>query len=151
MKSNKGVTLISLIIYVIGLTTVVTLMMMFTRYFNRNLSEITIKQQAGEEHGKLLAYITKDTNNKNLVYAKSNVDSKDCLILKFEDGTEHQYIVCDNNIFFISKYNLEEKKILLCKNVEYDSEKIFSYSEKTLILDYIGDGNKFYNAINLDF
>ena len=60
MKSNRGVTLTSLVIYIIGLVIVITLMSNFSGYFYKNLSEVTIKQNADEQYSKFLSYITKD-------------------------------------------------------------------------------------------
>ena len=62
MRSNKGITLTSLIIYVIGLTIVIALMGTFNGYFYRNVKTLTIKQNVDEEYSKFLSYITKDVN-----------------------------------------------------------------------------------------
>ena len=99
MKSNRGVTLTSLVIYIIGLVIIIALMSNFSGYFYKNLSEVTIKQNADEQYSKFLSYITKDANADNLTYVKSGAEGKDCIIFVFSDGTEHQYIH-QNQIYY---------------------------------------------------
>ena len=70
MKSNRGVTLTSLVIYIIGLTIVITLMGIISNYFYRNINDVTIKQNADEQYSRFLAYLTKDANSDNLIHVQ---------------------------------------------------------------------------------
>ena len=50
LKSNRGVTLTSLVIYIIGLTIVIALMGLISNYFYQNITDVTIKQNADEQY-----------------------------------------------------------------------------------------------------
>jgi hypothetical protein len=134
LKSNKGVTLTSLIIYIIGLVIVVALMGTFTGYFYKNVSDVTMKQKAEEQYAKLLSYLTKDVNSDKLKFVQSGEDPLDCLIFKYDDGIEHQYIYQDENIYYLDINNQNEKKILLCNKV-LTSSKVFTYIEGKVYLN----------------
>ena len=129
MRSNKGITLTSLIIYVIGLTIVIALMGTFNGYFYRNVKTLTIKQNVDEDYSKFLSYITKDVNSDNVENVASGIDGKDCVIFKFKDGKQHQYIVQNNILYYINVENQNEKKIVMWDNVAMSANNVFSYSD----------------------
>ena len=140
LRSNKGITLTSLIIYLIGLMLVVALMSSFANYFYKNINQITIRESSDEEFARFLAYLTKDINSDKLnfinvdVYNDVGTNSEiNYIVLKFKDEEEHQYLSENNTIYFIEKANngVVNKKIALCKNV---SSSIFTYDNANLIL-----------------
>ena len=140
MKSNRGITLTSLVVYIIGLIIVISLMANVSGYFFKNVNETTLSQNADEQYSKFLSYITKDVNSDNLTYVKSGVDGKDCIIFKFTDGAEHQYINQDEKIYYINVENRNEKKIVLCEKVS--SQNAFSYANKKIDVNFnISDSN----------
>ena len=147
MKSNRGITLTSLVIYIIGLTIVISIVGTFTNYFNRNINEVTIKQNAEEEYSKLLAFLTKDVNSDNLVYVESGKNGIDCAIFKFSDGIEHQYILQNQIIYYLNVENQNEKKIVLCENVT--ASKVFEYSDKILNVNYKVNEKDFSISLNI--
>lgn len=148
MKSNKGVTLTSLVIYIIGLVIVIALMGTFTGYFYKNVSDVTMKQKAEEQYAKLLSYLTKDANSDNLIFVQSGGDQLDYLIFKFDDGTEHQYIYQDENIYYLDISGQNEKKILLCNDVLTGSN-VFTYVEKQIYLSCNINGENFSKILSV--
>ena len=105
LRSNRGVTLTSLVIYIVGLVIVIALMGNFTGYFYKNIKDVTISQSA-------------------------------------EDGTEHQYIIQDQSIYYINVDDQNDKKILLCEKVSVSTVKAFSYNDKKIDINFnIGDAN----------
>ena len=64
MKSNKGITIITLIIYVIALTVVIGTASMLMRYFYRNADETLISKDSTSQYSRFLAYITDDINSR---------------------------------------------------------------------------------------
>ena len=76
LKSNRGVTLTALVIYVMGLAVVITLMAMILKYFYRNVNDVTISQNADEQYSKFLAYLTKDANSDNLILCRQELMTK---------------------------------------------------------------------------
>lgn len=138
MKSNKGITLTSLVIYIICLVIVIGLMSSFTGYFFKNTNEVTINQNADEQYTKFLSYITKDVNTDDLIYVKTGVNNADCIIFKFETGIEHQYVFANGNIYYISIENQNEKKITMCENVvkSANNTPIFSYENSKIDINF---------------
>ena len=64
MKSQKGVTLMSVVIYIIVLTTIVGMMSTLTRYFYSNTEETIISSNTAEQNTRFLSYITNDINSR---------------------------------------------------------------------------------------
>lgn len=64
MKSNKGMTVLSLIIYVIVLTVVIGTASILMKYFYRNSEETVISSQASSQYSRLITYITDDINSR---------------------------------------------------------------------------------------
>ena len=149
MRSNKGITLTSLVIYIIGLVIIVALMGVFSGYFYKNINEVTIRQSEEEQYSKFLAYITKDVNSDNLKYVQSGINNKDCIVFKFNDGIEHQYIIQNGNMYYINIENQNEKKIVLCEKVSVSTTSAFNYIEKKVDVNFnIGDAN-FSTTLNV--
>lgn len=144
MKSNKGITLISLVIYVIVLMVVISIMSVIAGHFYANTKEISIKQVSNEEYTKFLSYITKDINSDKLRFVKSGTttEGEEYLILKFEDETEHQYILTNDNIYFLDINYTQPKKILLCQNAFVNETHPFEYSELDKKIDINFELNK---------
>ncbi len=125
LKSCKGITLTSLVIYVIVLMVVIALMSGFSGYFNKNINQITIKEESNEQFTRFLAYLTKDINNENIKFAKTGQENDiEYIIIKFEENEEHQYLYKKDSIYYINE--AKNKKIRICNNVnscdfEYDN------------------------------
>ena len=64
MKSQKGLTLISVVIYVIVLTIVVGMMSVLTKFFYRNTQDTIIVANTADQHTRFLSYITNDINSR---------------------------------------------------------------------------------------
>ena len=142
MKSNRGITLTSLVIYVIGLVIVIAVMGNFTGFFYKNLEYTTMNQNSNEQYSRFLSYITKDANSDNLIYVQSGVQNVDCVIFRFSDGTEHQYITKNEKMYYINSQSDKNEKILLCEKVTTSSENVFNYTDKTLNINLdIGNQN----------
>lgn len=150
MRSNRGVTLTSVIIYVIGLSIIVALLGTFTGYFHKNLSEITMRENENEQYSRFISYITKDVNSENLIFVQTEVNGEESIIFKFGDGTEHQFIMINDKIYYIDVTAGNEKKIKLCENVSSEDGSIFSYENKQININFnIGD-TKFSTTLNVN-
>ena len=64
MKKNKGITIISLIIYIIVLSVVIGTTSILIRYFYRNTEETVISKKTSDQYSRFVAYITDDTNSR---------------------------------------------------------------------------------------
>ena len=126
LKSNKGITMTSLVVYVIVLTIVIALLSGFSGYFYKNVNLITIKEASDEQFTRFIAYLTKDLNQDDIFFIKTGTDNEESnnyIILKFYGNLEHQYLFKNDTLYYIDK--IKNKKITLCNNVnlcnfEYD-------------------------------
>jgi len=143
LKSSRGVTLTSLVIYIIGLVIVVGVMGTFTGYFYKNLSEVTIEQNSQEQYSKFLSYLTKDVNTKDCTSIQSGVNGEDCLIFKLSEEKEHQYIYKNETIYYLESNNSMEKKIVLCSNVTVSTTNIFNYFNGKIDANFNINGENF--------
>ena len=150
MKSNRGITLTSLVIYVIGLVIVIAVMGNFSGFFYKNLEYTTMNQNSNEQYSRFLSYITKDANSDNLIYVQSGVQNVDCVIFKFSDGTEHQYITKDEKMYYINSQSDKNEKILLCEKVTTSSENVFNYTDKTLNINLDIDNQNFTTTLSVN-
>lgn len=128
MKNNKGITLMSLVVYLIVLTVLIGTASVFTRQFYSNLSEYVITGDTSENYVRFMAYITKDVNSKS--YQSLDVTS-DKITFNFKDGSKHSYTYKEESIYFsqIGMSGAEEKKIKICPKV---TSTVFSYGDKRL-------------------
>ena len=150
LKSNKGLTLTSLVIYVIVLLIVIGLMSGFSGYFFKNANIITVKENYEEQYTRFLAYLIKDTNSDQLNFIKIiKTESEDnYLILRFKDGSQHQYVYSDKSksIYYINVSETAPKKILLCNKVE---DLTMMYSANILQLNMKINGRSYEKNINI--
>ena len=148
LRSNKGITLTSLVIYVIVLMIVITLLSSFSGYFYKNINQITINEAGDEQFTRFLAYITKDINQESIDFIKTGTDNDiNYIILKFEKDAEHQYLYKNETIYYIDKN--KHKTIDLCKNV---SSCNFSYDDanKALLTNMIINNKNYTKTLILN-
>lgn len=151
MKSNRGITLTSLIIYVIGITIMITLVVTITGYFDQNINEVTIQNLAQEQHTRFVSYLTKDINSENITYVKTANSNNNYIIIYFDDGKEHQYVYNEGTIFFI---NIEDdavtKKIALCTDVTVNSESVFEFDANKISYNFKINSEEFSGSYNVN-
>ena len=117
MKSERGVTLTSIMIYVVALTIVVTLFGRITTYFYRNMNQVTTNTSAYAEYTKFNSYFTDEINIQG-----------------------NEVAVCESNYIIFSKsqnqYTYQNEKIYVNKRKICDDvqECNFSYDEVTQII-----------------
>lgn len=70
MKAKKGITIISLIVYVIVLSILIGTTSIIIKYFYNNTEETVISKKTANQYSRFVAYITDDINSrKNQRYA----------------------------------------------------------------------------------
>lgn len=129
MRQNKGITLISLIIYIIVFTSVIGTVAMITNYFTKNSEQTIISSKAPEQYAKLTSYLVNDMESDKIKNIK--IKDQNILDISFIDDLRHLYVYDNSELYYIliNKDNVIEKKIRICKNV---SECIFSKDESNL-------------------
>lgn len=125
MKSEKGVTLISLIIYVIAMLITITIISVMTGYFYKNIDISTEKYSYLGEYTKFNSYLSEEVNeegNKILeVISYSNSDEENNSkqrYIAFSSKNQYTYIpsnkaIYQNNVKIASGVeNCEFKEII---------------------------------------
>lgn len=64
MQNEKGVTLISVTIYIIVMLIIVTVITVLTSYFYRNVDINTVNQNLNQQYTKFNSYFTEEMNKK---------------------------------------------------------------------------------------
>jgi hypothetical protein len=121
MKSEKGVTLTSLIIYVIAMAIVVSIVAVITKYFYGNINKLSNTTTSLEEYTKLNAFIIEEINKTgNIIYkcGVNNEDNENYIIFYNPNDVDEangnkgytQYTFKENSIYL--------NKIKICNNIK---------------------------------
>ena len=130
LRSNKGITMTSLVIYVIVLMIVIALMSNFMGFFYGNINDFRIVENGDEQYTRFLAYLTNDIYSEDIYFVKTGqTEQGKFLLLKLKNGEEHQYIYNNNSIYYLC--NMPKKTIILCNNASLGN---FTYDNNTKIL-----------------
>lgn len=84
MKSDKGVTLIALVIYIAVFTIVISTMALLSSYFYNNMHLIKDDASYVVEYNKFNMFFIQDVKHNSTATIENNV-------IKFEDGTIYEY------------------------------------------------------------
>ncbi len=109
MRSQKGITLTSLVVYVIGLALVVGIMAVITTNFYKNVNNNISSIDPINEYTKFSSYFTNEANQYNIK------------VLECKQTDEQNYIVFDNGVqytFVKQNKGIYQNKIKICKDVE---------------------------------
>ena len=144
MKNNKGITLISLITYIIGLTIVLALIATLTSFFYKNISAKDINSDT-TQYTKFSSIFIEETNNKknSVISCQSMTDGISYIV--FSSGNQYTF---DENSKSIYKNNFK-----ICDNVEIcdfsytfvDSKYKIKVNFKTSSIEMLGDNAIIYN------
>ena len=108
MKSERGVTLTSLIVYIIAMLLVVGILAVISRYFYRNINNINESIEPHTEYTTFNSYFTDEVNH-------NGIKVLDCETT--EDKTE-SYIFFDNGVqytFIQENEGIYRNKVKMCK------------------------------------
>ena len=144
MKNQKGITITSLVIYIIGLLIVIGTLSMFLDYYYSNIKENTYSEGSAEEYSKLTMYLTEEFNSKDI---KNISCSSEYIYLQMNNDGFHEYIYQNKCIYYIERDKDKNviKQIELCNNVE---TCIFNYDNiKNSINVIVNINGKEYNNI----
>lgn len=144
MKSNKGITLISLIIYIIGLTIILALIATLTSFFNKNISVKDINSDT-TQYTKFSSIFLEEINNKknSVIDCKSIIDGVSYII--FSSGNQYTFDESSKSIY--------KNNIKICENVDIcdfsytfvDSTYKIKVNFKTSNIEMLDDNAIIYN------
>ena len=92
MKSEKGLTLTALIIYVLIATIAISSVALLSTYFFSNMNTIKEQSQYAPEFNKFSMFFIEDTKNNSSAVVNSNK-------ITFEDGTVYEYRASEKAIY----------------------------------------------------
>ena len=121
MKSQNGVTLSSLIIYVIAMSIVVATIATLTNYFYGNINGISNRTAASKEYTEFNSYFINEVNNKENFVLTEQMNTQNDTKIVFSSG--NQFLFVGNAIYF--------NKTKICKEV---TSCRFSYDSETNII-----------------
>lgn len=115
MKSEKGITLISLIIYVIVMLVVVMIISVLTSYFYTNVNNQYLESKNENNEVNLDMYLIKDLKNKKVSIKNADLEDmqagieSDHLLLMYDSGSSVFYSITDDGIYRekVKLYNKE--------------------------------------------
>lgn len=135
MKSQNGVTLTSLIIYIIAMVIVVGTTATVTMYFYGNIDKLSERTQGSKEYTLFNSYFTSEVNQKgNQVLKDESNEGK----IIFSNGNQYTYLA--GKIYY--------NKILICRDVS-SCRFIYDENAKQLTTSMTISGKNYTNTYKL--
>ena len=112
MKSQKGITLTSLIIYIIAMLIIVSVLTVITGYVYKGIGINDTKEGFDAKYVRLLAYLSKEANVEGNKVSKGTKEEQHYII--FDNGkgnrTQITYIPANKSIYY--------NKIKICNDID---------------------------------
>lgn len=127
MKSQKGVTMLSLVIYVASFVLVAGIVGTITTYFYNNMKIIDTNIGSSSEYNKLNLYFIKQTKTDGVsIDSYNSSDSADKYITFLQaDGTKNTFVKLGDILYY--------NNIKLCSNVEDFKTEVDTSTGKTIV------------------
>lgn len=140
MKSEKGITLISLTIYLTAMCLVIAMLATFSNLFYSNSAYLKENSKNMSEYNKFNMYFIEDVKNNKEVSSITNNE------IVFEDGTIYTYKASPDNSIY-------RNKVKICKNIAYckfkkDEQKINNTTKKIIDVYMIISGTNLFETSN---
>lgn len=105
MKSQKGITLISLTVYIIAMVIVVAIISVISTYFYTNTNSLSDTINPLTEYTKFNSFFSDEANHSNIKILECKGD-----YIVFDNGVQYTYITENKGIY--------RNKAKICKDVE---------------------------------
>lgn len=104
MKSEKGVTLISVIIYVIAMLIIIAVITVLTSYFYTNVDINSASEDLNQQYTKFNSYFTEEVNRKGnkileIGETQNNEEEGPQKYIIFSSGNQYTYIPANKGIY----------------------------------------------------
>ncbi len=109
MKTNKGITMLSLVVYVAVFLVVIAVVANISSFFYKDITTMDAETTSDYEYNKLNLYLLEETKKTGNEIVSVNSD-----YVEFSSG--NIFKKQSNKIYFIEQSN--DTKMLLCDNVE---------------------------------
>ena len=131
MKNNNGITLTSVIIYVIGMIIMVSTIATLTSFFYKNIDIADINDDT-TQYTKFSSIFSEDINKENnYIIDCKNTTENDVKVsyIIFSSGNQYTYTSENNSIY--------KNNVKICENVEdCDFSYIFADSKYTIKVNF---------------
>lgn len=121
MKSQKGITLISLTIYITAMTVVIAVMAIISSYFYTNVDETSKNIEPLTEYTKFNNFFTDEVNHMNIKV----IDCKESYVV-FSNNIQYSYIPENKGIY--------RNNVKICRNVESCTFSRKNQNQKDIIV-----------------
>ena len=120
MKSQKGITMMSLIIYVMSFLAICGVVAVITTFFHNNSKVFSNEATASSEYDMLNAYLVKETKQSEDLATENGSN------LIFQNGNEYIFTKDENDEYgeIILKNKEKSKYFILCKYVKSFTVKV---------------------------
>ena len=157
MKNQKGVTLISLTIYVIALTFIIAMLSVISTYFYKNVNDTQDDITPLTEFTNFNSYFTTDANTSNMIYLTtgSSADysyialiNKDTINEENPEVIKYIYVGTDKTVYRETKDALISvaRNVNECSFAKLSEEKQTNNSKTKIEIKLeIGNTEKTYN------
>lgn len=140
MKSEKGITLMTLIIYMIVMCLVISMLALVSNLFYSNTEYINENSKNMSEYNKFNMYFIEDVKNNKDILSISNTE------IIFEDGTTYNYKTTPDNSIY-------RNKVKICSNIAYCNfsqidETIGDVTKKIINVHVVINGTKIFETNN---
>lgn len=135
LKSQKGITMMSLVIYVASFLVVASIVSGITIFFYNNTALIDKEIYSAAEYNKLNMYLVKESEQLDNRYAEFD-NSSDMYYLDFSDGNRFTFDNVNNLLYY--------NKICLCEDVQdFDVQREYQTGKEVLKIK-VSFSNKTY-------
>ena len=121
MKSNKGVTLASLLVYIAVLLAVIVILSRITTMFNKNLENVSFENEADAAFSTFNSVMLTETKKKdNIVIQTGNLSSSSGGFHFVSDDSPSGYTACrfsTRNMISYANGTVFYNKVKICSNV----------------------------------
>lgn len=156
MKSNKGITLVALSIYIISILLIVGILTSIRQYFFNNIDIIKDTARYASAFDKFNSYFVHDVKNNSNAKVEESDDTGNITII-FEDGTTYTYNQNNQGIYRgkvkiaanVTAFKATQKEILInsVKKQIITIEMIIGQSNKTLFNKKIDYTLRYWNTM----
>lgn len=140
MKKESGITLVTLIVYLMIVSAILAALTNLSSHVYKNIDKLGSENLSAEEFNKFNVNFVKSVKaNKKATITNNNQN----VTIEFDDGTTYNYINGENSIY--------KNKIKIAKNINYFTADVQNINNKNVIQVQIGTGKKDTAVGNNDF
>lgn len=133
MKNQKGITMISLIIYIIALLIVIGVVATISRYFYKNVENSAEQVDPMSEYIKFNSFFSEEINSQGIQVLEAQEN-----YIVFNNGVQYTYIPENKGIY--------RNKVKICRLVD-DCNFIYSENGDTNTVQVIFKVKDFSNSV----